>query len=234
MSNTRALVDDGFSAVLIEGSERRFRDLELEARKNPKIVPVNAFVGFGPGDGLDAILARTPLPKDFDVLSIDIDGNDYHVWKAAVRYRPRVAVVEYNPTIPTAVDFVQPADPTVHQGTSLLALTKLAHDKGYELVCATSWNGIFVRSEFFAKFQITDNSPATLRADETLVTWVFCGFDGEVFISGHGVIPWHGIPYRPEKMQQVGRLFRRFPSDYGAVMRFLSRQYRSPKKRRVL
>jgi hypothetical protein len=234
MSNTGALIDAGFAAVLIEGSRERFHDLETAARSNDKIVAINAFVGVGPDDSLDAILARTSIPQNFDVLSIDIDGNDYHVWKAVVRYRPRIVVIEYNPTIPTVVDFVQLSDPDVHQGASILSLTRLAREKGYELVCATSWNCIFVLKEHFAKFQIADNSPEKLRADEKLVTWIFCGFDGEILIRGNGFLPWHGIPYRAKKMQHVARLFRRFPGDHGRVMRFLSRQYRSLKKKGIL
>jgi hypothetical protein len=234
LSNTRALLEKGFSAVLIEGSKKRFLDLQHGAAKNGKIVPIEAFVGTGPADGLDALLANTAIPEDFDVLSIDIDGNDYHVWKAVSRYRPRVVVIEYNPTIPTAVDFAQPPDAAVNQGSSILAMTRLGREKGYELVSATSWNCIFVRAEYFDRFRIADNSAQRLRADEKLVTWIFSGFDGTVFVRGNGVIPWFGIPYRAEKMQHVSRLFRTFPSNHGALMRFLSRQYRSLKKRRIL
>jgi hypothetical protein len=117
LSNTFNLIASrGYSAVLIEGSKERFRELERTFKDDPKVRCVNAFVGFTAADGLDAILARAGIPKDFDVLSIDIDGNDYHVWKAVATYRPRVVVIEYNPTIPSAVDFVQVADMTVNQG----------------------------------------------------------------------------------------------------------------------
>jgi hypothetical protein len=195
---------------------------------------LEAYVGTTPQDGLDALLARTPIPLDFDVLSIDIDGNDYHVWAAVARHRPKIVVIEYNPTIPTAVDFVQPNDASVNQGSSIRSLTALGREKGYELVCATAWNCIFVRAEFFGRFGIADNSPERLRADESLVTWIFCGFDGEVFVRGNGTVPWHGIPYRAERLQPVARAFRTFPGRHGALMRFLSRQYRSLKKRRIL
>jgi hypothetical protein len=234
LSNTRALVDDGFSAVFIEGSTQRFAELQAEARANPKIVALNAYVGTGPDDGLDALLGQTPVPVDFEVLSIDIDGNDYHVWRAVGRYRPKVVVIEYNPTIPTAVEFIQPESREVNQGSSILSLTRLARDKGYELVCATTWNCIFVRAEYFDRFAIADNSPQRLRADEHLVTWIFCGFDGRVFVRGHGALPWHGVPYREERMQPLARSFRKFPGTHGLLMRFLSRQYRSLKKRRII
>ena len=232
LSNTYDLISSrGFSAVLIEGSERRFRDLKNRFANNPKVLPINGFVGFSATDNLDTILAKTSIPEEFDVLSIDIDGNDYHIWKATTRYRPRVVVIEYNPTIPTAVDFVQPADLNVNQGSSLSATTRLAREKGYELVAATVANALFVRKEYFAAFGIEDNSPAALRSDESLVTYLFNGMDGTVFIRGYGKLGWHGIPYREKRMQLVARPFRRFPDTLGPVMRKLSRVYRSLRKR---
>lgn len=232
LSNTRALIDDkGFSAVLIEGSEERFVDLRENFKTNSKVTPVNAFVGFGADDGLDVILAKTAIPTDFDVLSIDIDGNDYHVWKALKNYRPRVVVIEYNPTIPTEVEFVQAADMSLNHGSSLASMVDLGRSKGYELVCVTDHNCIFVANEYFKLFGIEDNSPRALRPDGAPVTWIFCGMDGTVFLRGHRILPWHRVPYREDKVQHIARPFRVFPDNERGLMRFLSRQYRSLKKR---
>lgn len=232
LSNTCALIEQkGFSAVLIEGSSKKFVDLQATFDGNAKVTPVNAFVGFGADDGLDQILAKTAIPSEFDVLSIDIDGNDYHVWQAVDSYSPRVVVVEYNPTIPTEVAFVQAPDMTLNHGASIASLVDLGRSKDYELVSITPRNCIFVRKELFARFGIQDNSPRALRPDESLVTWIFCGMDGTVFLSGHRVLPWHGIPYREKTLQQVARPFRVFPSNERGLMRFLGRLYRSLKKR---
>ena len=230
LSNTWHLVESrGFSAVLIEGDRKRFGDL-TERAKEASIVPVNAFVGFTTDDGLDSILRGTPIPQDFTLLSIDVDGNDYHIWKAVAEYRPRVVVIEFNPTIPTAVEFVQPADMSINQGSSLSSIAKLGREKGYELVSVTEANGIFVLREYFELFGINDNSPAALRPDESLVTWIFSGFDGTVFVRGHGRIPWHRVPYNAKKMQQVARCFRHFQYN-GRITKFIARQYYSMKKR---
>jgi hypothetical protein len=232
LSNTYNLIaGKGFSAVMIEGSARRFADLKASFKDNPKVLPLHAFVGFTEVDGLDSILARTPIPEDFDVLSIDIDGNDYHVWNAVTRYRPRVVVIEYNPTIPTAVDFVQRADMSINHGASIAALNRLGREKGYELVAITAHNCLFVRRDYFARFGIANNSPASLRADESLVTFIFNGFDGTVFVRGYGALGWHGIPYRERKMQVLPRVFRKFPDTLGPVMKKLAKAYRSLKKR---
>jgi hypothetical protein len=235
LSNTFNLIASrGYSAVLIEGSKERFRELERTFKDDPKVRCVNAFVGFTAADGLDAILARAGIPKDFDVLSIDIDGNDYHVWKAVATYRPRVVVIEYNPTIPSAVDFVQVADMTVNQGSSMLALARLGKEKGYELVAATLHNCIFVRAEHFTSFGIRDNSVQAIRADESMVSYIFNGFDGTVFVRGSGKLGWHNVPYRESKLQHVARPFRKFPDNFTGVMKFVAKHYRSLKKRRII
>lgn len=235
LSNTYNLIENrGFSAVMIEGSAKRYRDLVETFKDNPRVHPLHAFVGFQPSDSLDVVLAKTPAPLELDVLSIDIDGNDYHVWKAVNRYRPRVVVIEYNPTVPNAVDFVQPADMRINQGASLSAQAKLGKQKGYELVCVTEHNCIFVREEFFPLFGIEDNSIAALRPNEDMVTYIFNGFDGTVFVRGYGKLGWHNTPYREEKLQQLAKIMRRFPDVQGPVLRFFSKHYRSMKKRRWL
>lgn len=232
LSNTYHLIETrGFSAVLIEASASRFEVLRSRFRANTKVTALNAFVGFTEDDGLDKILAATPVPVDFDVLSIDIDGNDYHVWKAVERYRPKLVVIEFNPTIPSAVEFVQTPDKGVNQGSSILSLSLLAREKGYELVAATDWNCFFVPKQYFAAFAIADNSVGAIRPNEDMVSYIFNGYDGTVFVRGHGKVAWHGVPYVESRMQRIPRLLRKFPDTYGPVMRRLAKYYRSIKKR---
>lgn len=231
LSNTYHLIaDKGYAAVLIEGEPRRFQDLRRNFADNARVLPVNAFVGFHPQDSLDALLAATEVPLDFDVLSIDIDGNDYHVWKAMQRYRPRIVVIEYNPTIPNPVEFVQPADPRVTQGSSILSLDKLAREKGYELVAATRLNAIFVEARYFGLFGIADNSVDAIRTEQPLVTYVFNGYDGTVFVRGCGRLGWHGIPYNERRLQQVPRCLRQYPDNYGTLKKRLAKGYRYLRK----
>jgi len=145
LTNTRYLIEShGFSAVLIEASSKKYLDLQKNYAGKPHVIPVNCFVGFEVHDGLDTILKKTPIPKDFAVLSIDIDGNDYHVWKAIEHYRPKVVVIEFNPTFPVGVDYIQPADPSINHGSSLSAIVKLGLEKGYELIAVNALNGAFL------------------------------------------------------------------------------------------
>jgi len=86
-SNTFSLIDEGgYSAVLIEGDSKRFKDLIKTFEGNEKVTLMNTFVGFEKEDNLDALLKTIKIPINFDLLSIDIDGNDYHVWQAIKDY----------------------------------------------------------------------------------------------------------------------------------------------------
>jgi len=231
-SNTFELIDKrDYHAVLIEGSRDRFGDLTQTFAGNDKVHPVNAFVGFEPDDNLDTLLRETPIPANFDLLSIDIDGNDYHVWEACAVYQPKLVLIEYNPTIPSAVEFVQPRDMSLNQGNAIKSVVELGKRKGYELICVTALNCLFVRREYFELFGIADNSVHALRPDESKVTWVFNGYDGTVFMRGYGRLGWHRIPYRERGMQLLPGFLRQFPDSRGPVKKLIAKIYRSVRKR---
>ena len=95
------------------------------------------------------------VPSEFDLLSIDVDGNDYWIWRAIEGYSPRVVVIEYNSSLPPNVSKTIPYDPefqwdgTNYFGASLLALAKLGRIKGYTLVGCESQgvNAFFLRND---------------------------------------------------------------------------------------
>ncbi len=218
LSNSRNLIENrDYAAVLIEGDQERSEDLKQAYADNDRIHPVNAFVGITQEDGLDSILATTPIPENFDFLSIDIDGNDYHVWKAVKQYRPKVVCIEYNPTIPNEVDFVQPADPNITQGSSAAAMARLGEEKGYKLVCALRLNAFFVDAKYFNLLEINDNSLHALRTDLGAVTWIFSGYDGHIFLRGACRLPWHGIRMDESKVQHLPNDMQRFPGGYSTA-----------------
>ena len=219
MCNTLALIERGYHAVMIEGNNGKYKELKSNHAGNEKVIPVNAFVGFDVEDGLDSILSKYPVPADFDFLSIDIDGNDYHTWKAVEKYRPKLVCIEFNPTIPSEVSFIQDADPDVSQGCSLLAMTELARTKGYELVCVIPFNAFFVDKIYYPLFGITDNSPHKLRRDTSDVTWIFTLFEGTMQLAGSRVLPWHGIYMNERKLQTVPKFIRKFPGHYNPLQR---------------
>lgn len=97
---------------------------------------------------INALFEKYKVPKIFDLLSIDVDGNDYWIWKALAGYEPRVVVIEYNSLIPGNESRTIPYDPnfqwnhtTDYFGASLLALYKLGREKTYTLIGCDS-NGV--------------------------------------------------------------------------------------------
>lgn len=222
LTNTRNLLETkNYSGVLIEAAKDRFLNLQRNYAHRKDVYPINRFVGFSADDSLDQILSATPIPLDFDFLSIDIDGNDYHVWEAFSKYRPKALVIEYNPTIATHIRFVQPADPSVSQGSSLLSLVELGKKKGYELVCALQFNAFFVRKEFFPLFEIENNAPEVLRTDLRVITDFFVGYDGTIFLQGSCMLPWHETPIRASRMQYLPKYLRRHAGDYSVLDKVL-------------
>ncbi|MHC4657563.1 MAG: hypothetical protein ACYS83_00085 [Planctomycetota bacterium] len=235
LSNTFNLIDKkGYSAILIEGNRSRFLDLLKTFEGNKRVILINAFVGFEKSDCLDTILKATEIPMDFDVLSIDVDGNDYHIWEALKHYKPKIVVIEFNATIPSTVEFVQPRDMRVTQGSGLLSISKLAGVKGYELVAATSGNAIFVDSKYFELFGIKNNSVDEIRTDQSAITHIFCGYDGTIFLRGCQMMPWQQIPYNESKMQQLPKWARKRVGDRNILRRKLGKFYRRLRKRNII
>ena len=115
-------------------------------------------------ENIQNLFQKYNVPKNFDLLSIDIDYNDYWVWKEITDFHPRVVVIEYNSSISPNESRVVPYDSnaiwdgTNYFGASLLALKNLGLEKNYSLVGCDS-NGInafFCKKELVSKFKIND------------------------------------------------------------------------------
>ena len=202
--------NEGYSAVLIENDVKKFADLQNNYKGKKNVITINKSVGFEVKDNLDHILKLTPIPIDFDFLSVDVDGSDYHIWKAISEYYPKLICIEFNPTIPTEVEFVQPADLSTNQGSSLLSLIELGKEKGYELISVLPNNAFFVRAAYYPLFGIADNSPFSLRRDLSYITYLFSGYDGKIFLRGNMRLPWHNVELKESKVQHLPRFLRKF------------------------
>jgi len=143
LSNTANLrLSHGWSGLLMEGSDRADGALVRRERVDP--------------ENVERLFESHGVPADFDLLSIDIDGNDYWVWRAIERFVPRVVVIEYNVFFrrgmarTIAYDALHEWDKThfgSYHGASLTALEKLGRSKGYALVYTEpeGANAIFVQ-----------------------------------------------------------------------------------------
>lgn len=227
LSNTRHLIESqGYRAVLIEANSKSFAKLKENKRDFPGVTPIQALVGFSAQDGLDTLLSGTECPRDFDFLSIDVDGNDIHIWRAFDKYRPKLVCIEFNPTIPTEVVFEQPADPKINWGCSLAALVQLGKKKAYELVCVNELNAFFVTSDLFSHFGIKDNSAEALRPIDAARNMVFAGFDGTLHLTGDISVPWHGMNFSAKDIQTIPAFLRKYPMNYNLLERWCANAFR--------
>lgn len=212
LSNTWNLITNkGWSGVLIEADADKFQRLKGNYSGNPKAILLNEFVEFEGPQSLDELLSRTRIDTEFDLLSIDVDGNDYHIWDSLNRYRPRVVVVEFNPSIPNDTVFVQDRDMAVCQGNSLRALVELGKTKGYELVSTTMFNGVFVRREYFSLFNIEDNDLEKMHDVGGYAASLIQLYDGTLLVSGCNKLIWHGVPISPADIQVLPAALRKYP-----------------------
>lgn len=166
LSNTFHLVTKGFNAVFIEGDKNKYKDLLNTVEKYKNIIPLNAFVDHNDTENsLDNLLSKTNIPKDFDLLSIDIDSYDYQVWKSLKTYRPKIVIIEINSYVNTVDDEYHIHEPGKYNGSSFKSTLHLGIEKDYTFVLHTG-NMIFVRNDLFDKLNIHyDNPLENFRTD---------------------------------------------------------------------
>jgi hypothetical protein len=167
-SNMRNLVvNHGWSSFQIEGDPKRAADLARNYKDYPGTRSINAWVW--PGN-IEILFEENGVPRDLDFMVVDIDSNDYYVWRAIHDFRPKVVMIEMNLSFPPpqkmVVDYhpMNYWDQTYYHGASLQSLYELGKKKGYELIYQMSYgpNVFFVLEEYFDRFGIEDNSPEAL------------------------------------------------------------------------
>jgi hypothetical protein len=154
-NNTVSLLFEGWKGLWIEASPQHAEKIERclpETIKRGDLAIVNARVTITNVNDLISSVARK---AELDLLSIDIDGNDWHVFNAIKVVRPRVVVMEYNAKFVPPLEFCVDYD-EAHQwqgddcyGASLQFLEMRMAEKGYALVGCnlTGSNAFFVRSD---------------------------------------------------------------------------------------
>ena len=105
---------------------------------------------------INQIIAEAGFSGEIDLLSVDIDGNDYWIWEALDCVQPRVVCIEThvekglrNLVVPYDENRVYPGVHPDYFGASPVAMVNLAKRKGYRLVGANrfGFNTIYVRND---------------------------------------------------------------------------------------
>lgn len=133
LSNTRALLEKGWSGKFVEASW----SLYLQSEKNwAHRTDVKCICSKVDGHNVNAF-----VNDDCDLLSIDTDGPDYEIFKG-LKAKPKIVIVEIDSSIP-------PGDEGFNSdgGAGYQVMTRLGIKKGYFLVAHTG-NLILVASEY--------------------------------------------------------------------------------------
>jgi hypothetical protein len=161
-SNTRFLLTNNlWAGLVIDGDPENIAYIKRD--RIYWACNLKAEAAFVTAENIESILARNGISGDIGLLSVDIDGNDYWVWRAIRSVTPRIIICEYNAhfgpvarvTVPYDPDFVRDRAhfSKIYYGASIAALCALAADRGYSAVAGNSAgnNVFFVRNDLLGR-----------------------------------------------------------------------------------
>lgn len=127
LSNTRYFIEQGWKGILFDANPRGNKEVHQE---------------FINTDNVQSLFEKYKVPKNLDLLSIDIDSTDYWVLERILKskYRPKVIIAEINGCIPEGIAKTVPNVLNLewsnddYYGFSYDAGKKLAEANGYLLV----------------------------------------------------------------------------------------------------
>ncbi|MDE2545822.1 MAG: hypothetical protein O0W99_03340 [Methanocorpusculum sp.] len=159
----------------------------------PQLNVLNEFIS---KDNINDLFIKGGITGEIDLLSVDIDGNDYYVFENIHVLNPRVVIIEYNAKFPGDFSWIMQYDPdhiwdgSDQHGASLKALETLAKSKNYQLV-GTNISGV---NAFFVRSDLVGENFYTPATSEALYNPFRTGM-GMCFISGHPPRHYLGKPF---------------------------------------
>jgi hypothetical protein len=159
-NNTLVLLSIGWRGAWISGEE-----LAFDPHINPRRLSyIKAWVSL---ENLNALVSQALGDigvSDVDVLSVDLDGNDFYFTDALLKtLHPKLVIVEYNAKFPPPARWSIKYDPDFrwdgtddYQGASLCSFCDLLAQFNYTLICcnaATGVNAFFVKNDSLSAFR---------------------------------------------------------------------------------
>jgi hypothetical protein len=189
LSNTYNLITNhNYEAVLIEADEKKFNELNINIPEK-KIIKINKFVNFIGDNTLDNILESTHFNKNFDFLSIDIDGCDYHIFESLSKFTPKLICIEFNPTMGKKIKFVQEKNIKIRQGASARSIIDLGLKKNYFPIAITSCNIFFIHNKFKKIVTTLDRLNTSELLKDLNVNYLFYDYDKNI-MSGNSFLTY--------------------------------------------
>lgn len=170
-ANTRLLLENNCWSGLVLDSSKKNIDY-IKKKDFYWKHSLEAKCKFIDQDNIEEIIQNSGFAKNLGLLSIDIDGNDYWIWKAINNTYPDIVVIEYNARFGDSksltINYQKKFSRNnfglerIVYGASLKALYELGQKKGYDLV-ATNKNG---NNAFFVKKEKLINSNLNAKLPE--------------------------------------------------------------------
>lgn len=160
-NTSNLIVNHGWIGLLFDGSEENINKGKKFYSKclTTKFYPPKLISSWIDADNVDSLIKDNGFEGEIDLLSLDIDGVDYYIWKSIKCINPRVIVLEYNHlwgpdksvSVPYSSNFKAEFTKygSDYAGASLSAFVKLGKEKGYRLVGCNIYgtNAFFIRND---------------------------------------------------------------------------------------
>jgi hypothetical protein len=158
------LLSENWRGLIMDGSNKNMTSLRnSDLHWKFEITAVDIFVT---AENINSLLENNGFSGEIGILHIDIDGNDYWIWKSVTVANPIIVIVEYNSIFGYDKPWTTPYDQSfvrttahysnLYYGTSLLSLCDLAEEKGYYFIGCNSNgnNAYFVRKDSIKDLKI--------------------------------------------------------------------------------
>jgi hypothetical protein len=149
-SNICPLRDMEWNLLYIEGDNDNYKQLKENMINYSNVICECSFINLIEGTRLDDIIRKHWSDKEVDIISLDIDGNDYWIWES-MEINPRLMIIEFNRDLGESVAMKYKEGFKYVGGkvwgSSALALTKLAKKKGYDLIGIRKDTLFFIKKE---------------------------------------------------------------------------------------
>ncbi len=147
-----------FTGLFMDGNKKAIERGRYFFRKHPNSINIQPIFKetMIKVDNINSLIKDAGLEGEIGLLSIDIDGNDYWIWKAIDIVSPQVVIIETHNEfglndiiVPYDPDYFYPGKHPTYHGASPVAMNKLAKKRGYRLVAANElgFNFIFLRND---------------------------------------------------------------------------------------
>ena len=159
---TNLILNHGFDAYLFDGNPENINRAKafFGSKKDCLLYSPTLRSGWITVENVNELLTEAGCAGEVDLFSLDIDGNDYWVWKAITAISPRLIVFETHNIIPDNLSLTIEYQPDFdcwsktgpeqdYRSVSLAAMVKVSKSKGYRLIGAHrhGFNVFFLRDD---------------------------------------------------------------------------------------